>query len=160
MTNTTESKPMRLPELGETIRTVGKLVEIEDVTPSERVLDYIFETTEARVEARVRGEVIRVFSTFNDFYGEGTSITGAIQEAKKLAERYDAEGLEMVVVKITSRIRMRPDHQAKEHYYAKGLRAMKPLASGARYRLPDDTEEVVWSSNEDEETNPQEKRDA
>jgi hypothetical protein len=109
-------------------------------------LDYIFEETSARLEGRINGKVVKEYRTFNNHYGKDTCVKCAIEEAKIQQSWLGESNLEFVVVKITSRTRMRPDRNDRENFYAKGVRAMKSLDYGSRRDLPDDIEEVVWSS--------------
>jgi hypothetical protein len=142
-----EEKPkVSLPEVGQYVRMYGTLVEVQDVTPKEIVLDYIFEETSARLEGRINGKVVKEFGTLNNFYGKDTCVEQAIQEAKVQQAWLGESNLEFVVVKITTRVRMRPDRNDRENFYAKGVRAMKTLEFGCHRDLPDKIEEDVWSS--------------
>jgi hypothetical protein len=137
----------RLPEVGEYVRTHGRLVQIEDVTPPvEPQIDYIFEHMEARVEARVNGVRLKEFGTFNDFYGEGTSINHAIEEAKEQMASLGKCDVEFVVVKIIAWTRLRPEPGG--NFYESEFRKFRPLSSGWRANLPEPIEEVVWSSKQ------------
>ncbi len=140
------SASVRVPEIGEYVRNCGTLVEVQDVTPKEIVLDYIFEDVSARVEGRINGKVVKEYSTFNEFFGQGTSVDNAIQEAKTQQAWLGESNMEFVVVKITSRGRKRPSRAVRENWYDKGFREMETLAFGCRAGMPDDNEEVVWSS--------------
>jgi hypothetical protein len=137
---------VKLPDVGEYVRNYGTLVEVEDVTPKDVVLDYIFEDTSARLEARINGKVVKTYGEFNNFYGKDTCVENAIKEARIQQRWLGESNLEFVVVKITSRKRMRPDHGVRENFYDDKFRAMKPLECGAYWDLPPETEEVVWSS--------------
>lgn len=140
------SNAPRLPVEGEYVRTCGKLVAIEDVTPKEIVLDYIFEEESARLEGRINGKTVKVYSTFNDYYGEGTCVDSAIKEAKQQEAWLGESNLEFVVVKIISQVRKRPSRGVRENFYDREYRAMETLNNGCRWNLPDDVETVVWSS--------------
>lgn len=140
----TEDRKPRLPVAGEFVRSVGKLVSIEDVTPKEIVLDYIFQGFEARIEARLNGKRIKEFSVHNDFYGLGTCVTHAITEAKEQANFYGPSDLEFVVVKITSHCRKRPSRNERSNFYDEQFRAFQTEATGCKWNLPDDTEEDVF----------------
>jgi hypothetical protein len=142
----TAPKPAKLPEVGEYVRQYGTLVEVQDVTPKEIILDYIFEETSARLEGRINGKVVKEYSTFSDYYGKGTCVQNAIIEAKVQQEWLGESTMEFVVVKITSRVRKRPDRTQKENWYDCQFRAMNNLDFGCRRGMPDDVEEVVWSS--------------
>lgn len=147
----TEPQP-RLPQVGEYVRMIGKLVEVQDVTPPPppKELDYIFEETHARAEARVNGKVIETFSTFNNFAGEGTCVEAAIEEAKEKRQHYGPSDLEFVVVKMTSRIRKRAN--GHKNLYDPTFLDFDSLKNGWNRDLPDDTEEVVWSSKTNDST--------
>lgn len=140
------SSVFRLPEVGDYVRTYGKLVKIEDVTPKEIILDYIFEEEEARIEGRINGKTVKVYSTFNDFYGPGTCVQSAIKEAKRQNEWLGESNLEFVVIKVVSQVRKRPSEHERENFYDKGFRAMNNLNHGCHWNLPDKVETLVWSS--------------
>jgi hypothetical protein len=141
------SEQPRLPKVGEFVRACGRLVEIQDVTPKPPAptLDYIFEYTNARVEGRINGKVIKTFSTFNDLYGEGTCVKYAIEEAQSQAKWYGPSDMVFVVVKITSRVRKRPID--RENLYDARFRGFESLSFGCGHNLPKDVEEDVWFSN-------------
>jgi hypothetical protein len=136
----------RIPEVGEYVRMHGTLVEVQDVTPPPPPvpeLDYIFEDTEARIEVLANGRKIKDAGTMNNFYGKDTCVTSAIEDAEKIAAHY-GEGVEVRVVKVTYRTRMRPARE--ENLYAPAFVDFRPLDRGSRWNLPDPVEEVVWSS--------------
>lgn len=125
----------------------GTLVEIQDMTPKVDVQhDFIFEDTEARLEMRINGKLVDNVATFNNFYGKDTCVAAAIDEAKKKILWYGESSMEFVVVKVTSRRRMRPDRGQRENLYDSEFRAMSALEYGSKKDLPDDIEEDVWSS--------------
>lgn len=135
----------RLPEVGEHVRMVGTLVEVQNVaTPAGQVADYIFEETSARLEARVNGKGFREFSTFNDFYGDGTGVASAISEARKQIQCFGDSDIEFVVVRITSQRRKRPVKDGSG--YDLQFPAFESLNHECRRGLPDDIEVDVWSS--------------
>lgn len=136
----------RIPEVGEYVRFAGTLVEVQDVTPPApaRVLDYVFEDTEARVEMWTNGRKIGGFGVFNNFCGKGRCVDTAIAEAKDMAAKY-GDGVEMRVVKVTERMRRRPE-PGRENLYAPEFVRLKPLDCGCRHDLPEPVEEVVWTS--------------
>lgn len=138
----------RIPEAGEYVWMYGTLVEVQDVTPKEVVLDYIFENTEARVEARINGVFVREYSTYNNHYGKGTCVDGAIKSAKRQREFLGESNLEFVVIKKTSRVRMRPLNGECGSLHDPKFIQMDSLRHGSCCNLPDDVEEVVWSSLE------------
>lgn len=143
-------KEPRLPEVGEYVRPYGRLVEIEDSEPvPPPPKDYIFEETSARVEGRINGKVIKTYGTFNDFYGEGTCVECAIKEAKVKAEWLGPSDMVFVVVKITSRVRMRPTRHA--NICTREFTEFASLEFGCKRDLPDDVEEDVWFSNKQEQ---------
>lgn len=136
----------RVPEVGEYVRLIGTLVAIEDVTPPPppKEMDYIFESSEARVEVLANGHKIDDGPVINDFYGKGTCVETAIDEAKGLSSRYGS-GVEVRVVKVTARVRMQK--AKRENIYAPQFAAFESKPHGARWDLPEPTEEVVWSSS-------------
>lgn len=135
----------RVPEVGEYVRMIGTLVAVEEVVPPPppKEVDYIFEDSEARVEVLANGHKIDDGPTINDFYGKGTSVETAIEEAEKLSKKY-GPGVEVRVVKVTAQVRMRKDRG--ENFYAPQFAAFKSKSHGATHDLPEPSEEVVWSS--------------
>ena len=136
---------VRLPEIGEYVRMYGTLVEVQDVTPKEIVLDYVFEDTQAKLVGRINGKNVKEYGTFNDFYGKDTCVAAAIDEAKEQQRFLGESNLEFVVIKVTSRVRMRPTRNERENFYASEFRAMESLPNGSCWNLPEDTVEEVWS---------------
>lgn len=138
--------PPRIPGVGEYVRMYGTLVQTQDVTPPVKTeIDYIFEDTEARIEARINGKVVTTYETFNNFYGKDTCVSSAIAEARKYVERFGKSDLEFVVVQVTERVRMRP--MAKENFYHDEFREFRSLDHGCKWELPEPTEVDVWSSS-------------
>jgi hypothetical protein len=138
-----EPKP-RLPGVGEYVRMTGTLVKVEDVTPKEVVLDYIFEDTEAKVEIWNGKYLLEKLSTFNNFYGKDSCVDAAIKLAKETARKLKNPGLDVRVIKRTSQFRARPTYG--KNYHAPEFPVMEGLKFGCRADLPDDKEEIVWSS--------------
>lgn len=135
----------RLPTPGEYVRLCGELVDVQDVTPpTVKVEDWIFKETTARVEMRVNGIRIKDCGTFNDFYGKGTCVVTGVAEAQKILINLGATDVELVVVRITSHCRRRPTRDSS--FYDREFFEFKSLPSGSGWNLPEDTEDVVWSS--------------
>ncbi|HEY0983535.1 hypothetical protein [Schlesneria sp.] len=149
----TEKLTVRLPAVGEFVRTKGRLVNIEDVTPPPpaQVLDYIFENVETKVVAFANGKRLQEFSTFNDFYGPGTGVDNAINEAKNLTEEYGNQ-VEFRVYKRVYQTRMRPT--GEEGFYDRQFFDFAELKSGARWELPVPVTVLVWSSLDPVGTKP------
>jgi hypothetical protein len=144
-----EPKPTpRLPAIGEHIRSYGTLVEVQDVTPPApaKVEDWIFASTSAKVVARINGNIVREYETFNDHYGMDTAVEYAIESAKAKIEHFGPSDLEFIVVKITELSRMRPT--ADEAFYDREFREFKHLDHARCWGLGRDKEEIVWSSKE------------
>lgn len=144
----TEKPEARVPEIGDYVRTKGRLVKIEDVTPPPpaQVLDYIFEAVTAKVRAFANNNEIAGFSEFNDFYGENSCVDHAIAEARKVAETY-GPAIDVRVYKIVSQTRMRP--QNDRSLYDRQFADFQFLSSGWARNLPEPVETVVWSSKTD-----------
>jgi hypothetical protein len=136
-------KQLKIPEIGETLRHVGKLLRIETI-PIEPQIDYIFEDDEYRMELRRCGVVLKTFGSFADGY-----MQSAIVEMVKYAESEnigkDSE-VELVVVKVATQYRMMPTYQ--ENFYADGYTDFRTLEHGSRRDLPDPVESVIWSSKD------------
>jgi hypothetical protein len=146
---------LKIPQVGEYIRNVGKLIKVEDELPAPPppTKDYIFEDIEAKCELYLKsnGELLDKLGTINDFYGRETSVTTAIEEMKEYAKKRnitkDSE-LEVRVTKVVSLTRMKPINQ--EAFYAKGYRDFQSREWGSKYQLPDPVETIVWSSKNEE----------
>lgn len=143
----------RIAVEGEYMRGTGRLIRVEDVTPKDVVLDYIFQDSEATVQARINGHNIKEYGTFNNLYGEGTCVDAAIEQAKSVLKVIGESNLEFVVVKRTFHQRYRPSKRMNESIFDRGMVHMEVLPHGWGRDLPDDIEEVVWSSNESEGKN-------
>lgn len=138
---------LRMPEIGETVRLVGRLVEIQDVTPPPppKELDYIFLETTATVQIRANGHIISNEVTMNDLYG--SAVESAINEARKFVKKL-GPGVEIVVVRHDKHYRARPS--GRQDFYNQGLMGFDRLGDGAKRGLPDDVNTVVWSSFTDQ----------
>lgn len=137
------SKP-RVPQVGEYVRGQGTLVAVEDVTPVvETVLDYIFQSERYEVRIIANGYVLDTHHTLNEGYE-----AEAIESAKRLSSKYGS-GVEMQVVKITERVRMRP--QSFSTMYDPEFVDMKYSENGAKRGMPKDREEVIWTSAGDKD---------
>lgn len=136
----------KLPYVGAYIRNYGTLVKIEDVTPKEVVLDYIFEDTKARLEARINGHVVKVYGTLNNFYGKDSCVANAINDATRIQEKIGESNLEFVVIKVTSQIRMRPSRHNLSSAYDPKVRDMDTIDYGCKRDVAADVEREVWSS--------------
>ena len=140
----TQAQP-RIPEVGEYVRMYGTLVEVQDVTPPVvKVEDYIFEDTSALIELRINGRRVKQFSTVNNCGGRDSCVQHAIQCAGDEVRRLGKTDAEIVVVKITKRIRMRPT--GHRHFYDNRFLEFEWLKCGSCRDLPDDMHEDVWSS--------------
>lgn len=143
---------LKLPKVGDFQRNIGRLVKIDAITPPppETYYEYIFEDTSYLCEVRLNtGETLVGITTVNDFYGIGTGEKTAIKEMMKYCvERHisDISDLEIVVVKVTEQTRMKPTNQ--ENFYAKGFPTFESLPYGSKKDLPEDKEEIVWSSRQ------------
>lgn len=142
-----ESEGPRLPRIGEYVRTIGKLIAVENVTPPVvEVIDYIFERIEARVECRVNGNTFKHYGTFNEFYGPGTAVSAAIEEAKMLAKKHGKSDLEFVAIKVTSQSRMRPEsNKSRTMTFDDKFRYLSRLERYDQWGLPEAVEELVFS---------------
>ena len=140
----------RLPEINEYVRGSGILVAVEDVTPDPPppvTKVYIFQEIAASIRLLLNGEMVKDFTTFNDFYGKETSISSAIEEAKKYVRKYKigpTSDAEIIVVRVVSHVKKTMTR--KENFYDKEFFDFEPLPSGNRWNVPPDTEEIVWSS--------------
>lgn len=149
----------RLPEIGEFVRSSGKLVAIEEIPPPPQpppVLDYIFEQVSGRAELRLHGERLQKGETFSDFYGLESSVESAKEQAQAYAKRHGispGSDLEVVAVRVVSYYRARPT--PRENFYAREFVNFEYLSSGAERDVPPEVETVVWSSRNPEATAPE-----
>ena len=140
-----EKQEPRFPDIGEWVRSQGRLVEIQDVTPPVvTVTDYIFEIIEASVVCRLNGKLVKGFSTFNEFYGEGSAVEAAIAEAKIQAVWHGPSNMEFVVIKKTMRRRKRP--VGRKNFYDETFIGMEAIDRGSHWDLPEDSEEDVFTT--------------
>lgn len=143
---------LRTPEQGQFVRGLGRLVRSELVPPPPPpppVTDYIFEEITARWEVRAGGDVLQVKSTLWDFYGEGTSVSETLAEAKGYAKAKGfgpGSSVEVVAIKIVTQVRKRMTDSP--HPYTEGVAGFQPSPYPSR-GLPPPQESVVWSSQHD-----------
>ena len=141
----------RLPEIGEYIRGHGTLVAVQDIVPPPPPVEreYVFEEITARVELRLGNEVLSDLCGTWDFYGKGTSVKTAIEEAQKYAAERKIgpkSDLEVVVVKVIEQIRKQPI-KGEENFYDNSFWSFKRL-DRYKFDLPGPVESIVWSSKE------------
>lgn len=140
----------RLPVIGEYVRHHGTLIAIEEVPkppqpPPER--EYIFSEISAHWEVRLNSNKLKDGNSLNDFYGKGTSVEGATEEAKSWAERNSItpeSDLEVVVIKTVSNFRALL--ASKENFYDPSFVDFEPLRNGSRRGVMPDVVTVEWSS--------------
>jgi len=146
-----ELKGSKIPQIGEYLRNIGKLVAIEEVVPPPPKIetDYIFEEVEARCELKLNGEVLKHISTLNDFYGLETSVETAIKEMKEYAENRNINkdsDVEVVVIKRVYQIRKRALN--RENFWSDEYVDFEAIEHRADRDLPEPIETIVWSSRE------------
>lgn len=139
---------LNLPIVGQFVKQHGKLIEIQDVTPTpvEREVDYIFEKTEAKIEGQIDGKFIKNFGTFHGMFGETDAVANAIKECASLQK--DFPSVDFIVTRNVTRTRMRPTNRInlRENFYDKTLVDFDSLSHGSGRGLPADESTVVWSS--------------
>jgi hypothetical protein len=141
---------VKMPLVGDFMRGIGVLKAVE-IIPVEPLKDYIFEDTEARCELRFGDEIIKRLETFSDWYGIGTGEETAIKEMKIYSKERgitrDSE-LEVVVIRVTTQFRARPTGRIDE-YDNKGFMVFESINFGSRRGVPNEKEEIIWSSKND-----------
>jgi len=145
------NKELTIPQVGEFVRHIGKLVAIEAIQPPPPKLeeDYIFEELEARCELRLNGEVIKHLGTLNDFYGLESCVDSAIKEMEEYTSSRNItqnNDVEVVVIRKAYQVRKRPT--TRKNYFSDEHFGFEPIAHGATFNLPEPIETVVWSSKE------------
>lgn len=143
------SDALKIPEMGEYVRFIGRLVDIVPERPQPPPKkDYILEEVGADIELRFNGERLKGLGSYSDFYGLETSVETAIKEAKEYAERKgigkDSE-LEVVVVKEVRRYRARPTNQAIVWTGYRDYAMFQPV-DYPDYGMPEPVRTEVWSS--------------
>lgn len=140
----------RIPTVGEYVRQVGTLIEIQEIVPDPAPpppVDYIFEETYARIKLMLGGETIKDIEELNEFYGKGTATREALKEAKEYCASRSITSkseLEVVVIEVITQYRARPTNI--ENFYDKRFVDFARLPFGTHRDLPDPIEKVVWSS--------------
>ena len=147
---------LKTPAIGQYVRSIGRLVDCENVTPPivVPVQDFIFESYEAVVCSFAGGvfvdkhttiDDVDKHTTIDDFYGENTCVEIAIDEARKIFEKYKRQ-LEIRVIKRTTRCRYR--RNGRENFYDPSVEDFTELKTGSMRGMPYPIEEVVWCSND------------
>ena len=143
------TEELKIPEVGEYVRNMGRLIKIEDIVPPPPPIDkdYIFEDIEAKCELIYKGTFIKSLGIFNDFYGIGTSVETAIKEMKEYAtemEITEESDLEVRITKVVSQVRMQSVD--RENIYKKGYKDFETKKWGSKQNLPEPIETIVWIS--------------
>lgn len=134
-------------EVGQYVKRIGKIIRIDDVTPTPppKVLEFVFEERHARIELRRKDKVLQDMGTYSDFYGEGTGEQEAIEHAAETAQEMeitkDSE-VEMVVVRLVSQCRYKHLRRVRFSHEPPFDR----LDVGCARDLADDVVTDVWSS--------------
>ena len=138
---------LRLPNVGEFVRGVGKLVSIEVPPPEPPKKHYVFEEIHARCELLLGDEVIKDLGELNDHYGLETGVSTAIKDMEKYAKDHNINEdsvLEVRVVRVVSQCRKHPVNRG--NFYAKEFPDFESLEYGSLSGLPDPIETVAWST--------------
>jgi hypothetical protein len=158
-----QTQPARKPIVGEFVRGIGTLVEIQEVPPPPPPpprIDYVFETRCARTELRVKGRLIKELQTLNDHYGLGTGLETSIEEAKAKIADYGAtpdSDIELVVIEVRERYRKRLGDNRDPNFYDRSFVRLEDLAGGiweSRKDLPEPVETLVWTSKRPDQVAP------
>jgi hypothetical protein len=140
----------KIPQIGDFVRGVGTLVDVQTEEPTPPKKDYIFENIDSKCELRRNGKVLDELGTYNDYYGLGTGVKTAIKEMKEYCKEEvitSASEVEVVILMQVSQVRMRPI--GRENFYTKEWIEFQSLDWGSKRDLPEPTEEIVWSSKKD-----------
>lgn len=144
---------LRIPEVGEYVRTLGRLVKVEEI-PQPTLVDYIFEEVSATVRSLAGGRPLNEHGSFNEYYGEGTAVEAAIKEARRLHSHY-GRSLTFIVERRTEQTRKRLPEYPSECIRAKGIANFVSTDWASQRDLPDPVVEIVWSSdNENQDASP------
>lgn len=138
------NKPLRVPEVGEFVRYVGTLVEVQEETPPPPppVKSYVFEKLEYLIEIRAAGKLLADGPSFV----VGTELPRAIEEATRIAKGYDFE-VDVVVLERVSRVRMTPNMNMENIYHRNTT--CFTFESNPHRGMPADKIRDVWSSKKD-----------
>lgn len=140
----------REPKVGEYVRGVGTLIAVQEVPPPpppKPETDYIFEEIGATTEIRLNGNMLTSGASYTDFYGKGTSVETAIEEARDYADRNGITAdsdIEVVAIKKVEQARKRSTN--KKCFYAKEFLNYEHISRGYDHDLPEKSEEIIWSS--------------
>lgn len=137
----------RLPEVGEFVKGVGRLVGVEIIPPPPQpppTTAFIFEEYGARVDLGRNGKKLDTLIGL-DYSG---SPDGAVAEARAFASRWcrdnDVTATSEVVVIVPAPRRFAEVH-GRENFYAREFSAFEALARSTS-GLPDPVETAVWTS--------------
>ena len=143
------SEAPRLPNIGEYVRNLGRLVAVvEDVPPPSPppTKRYVFEVVSARVEIlSMSGVKIDTRESLNDFFGEGSAVTAAIKCAREHTEKLAAGFVVVVVRRIVERQAMRPT--PREHEYHPYCHEIRQFDHVVGHYDTNETSEIVWRSD-------------
>lgn len=147
-TNETDLSP-RVPKINEFVRGHGKLVAVKKPPPPPPPPTpptvYEFDVVTATIEVRTTSDVtIKELATLNDFYGEGTAVEGAIDEAKQHKEGL-GDGVIVVVRRDVDRVRKVRHPTGRGSFWDKDFIDFDDASKyGNSERV---SSEVVWESD-------------
>lgn len=148
-----ETEIPKIPDVGDYVRGLGKLVAVEDVTPQVKPMTgYVFEILSATVEMWANGNKLKECVTFNDLGGEESCLKSAVEEAESLIEHY-GNGVEFRVMKNTDYDCKAPWHEGSNFYDSKfrQFRDMAAFHHGNIYnhmKVPQSKSELYWTSTD------------
>lgn len=144
-----EKEIPRMPEVGEYVRGIGRLVSVDDITPEvKQMTGYMFEELSATVEMWMNGNKLKECVTFNDIYGFETCLKAALEEVEDLKKQF-GDGMEFKIIKHTDYGCMMPWHEGS-NFYDSGFRQFKNVEDFRTHynhlKTPQSKQEEYWSS--------------
>jgi hypothetical protein len=106
------------------------------VRPTRRRVEVVRDS-ESRTEMWLRGNLLKVFSTYNTYYGPDTDKDEAIKDANNLFVSYGIQPQDSVIIIVRQRYSKHWYYKVERDYVRESVKGKNPETI---------SEEIVWSS--------------
>jgi hypothetical protein len=135
------SNELKIPQVGEYLRDVGKLIKVEEIVPTQPQKDYIFEDIEYKCDLYLDDELLKSLTTYGNFRQHAIDDMSKYCADRKINKN---DRLEMRITEVKTQVRRQ--FTSKESFYNEGYPEFVRKDIGCYLNLPEPVETIVWSS--------------